>query len=95
MYFNGMFNLDSWDIDAEYAVFDDWEDWTKFYLFKQFLGAQQEFDITDKYRRKTRVRWGKPCIVLSNDLPSFYGAHGAWCDANTILVVLRAGEYFF
>lgn len=71
MYFNGMFDLSAWDADAEYAVFDDWWDWSKWTCWKQFIGAQQEFTLTDKYVKKRRVTWGKPCILLSNHMPEF------------------------
>lgn len=54
MYFNGMLMLDLWDSDAEYAIFDDFEDWSRFYNYKQFLGAQKEFILTDKYIKKNR-----------------------------------------
>lgn len=75
MYFNGMFNLEKWDDDAAYAIFDDFPDWSTFRHYKQFLGAQSEFEITDKYRRKRTVRWGKPCILLSNVDPGFPDGH--------------------
>jgi exopolysaccharide biosynthesis predicted pyruvyltransferase EpsI len=66
-----MFMLDLWTPSAEYAIFDDWEDWTRFYNYKQFLGAQKEFVVTDKYRKKFNILWGKPCIILSNERPDF------------------------
>ncbi|AJD07521.1 replication-associated protein [Sewage-associated circular DNA virus-37] len=79
MYFNAMFDLGEWDDGAQYAIFDDWADWSKFYAYKQFLGAQRQFTITDKYRRKRTVRWGKPAIVISNLRP-------AWEDEDWITV---------
>lgn len=71
MYFNGLFNADKLDSDAEYAIFDDWDDWSKFFGYKQWIGAQREFDVTDKYRSKRRFIWGKPCIILANTYPNF------------------------
>nr|WAE43014.1 MAG: replication associated protein [Cressdnaviricota sp.] len=71
MYFNGSFNLDKWDPDAAYAIFDDWEDWSRFFQYKQWLGAQREFEATDKYRAKRTLIWGKPSIILSNEMPCF------------------------
>lgn len=72
MYFNGYFNLDLWDEEAEYAVFDDFDiDGKKleeyFRSWKCWFGAQKEFNITDKYKRKMNVRWGKPIIFISNN----------------------------
>lgn len=48
---NGMFNMDELHADCKYGIFDDF-DWTKFTSYKQWLGAQAEFTITDKYRKK-------------------------------------------
>jgi len=33
---------------------------------KQLFGAQKEFVLSDKYRRKRRLKWGKPVIYLFN-----------------------------
>lgn len=71
MYFNGLFNIDDWNPDAKYAIFDDFFDWSKFSQYKQWLGAQHQFTATDKYRKKRTLIWGKPCILLSNQLPGF------------------------
>lgn len=67
MYFNSLFNLDDWNPDAEYIIFDDfpWDQLKRW--MKQFFGAQYEFVLTDKYRKKKTVKWGKPCIFLGND----------------------------
>lgn len=66
MYFNGMINLDDWNPAAEYIIFDDF-DWTYLPCKKAFLGAQKQFTITDKYKKKKTVFWGKPCILLYNE----------------------------
>lgn len=88
MYFNGAFCLDLWDKDAMYAVFDDWPDWTKFTWYKQFLGAQSEFIVTDKYRKKLRVEWGKPCVIVSNSLPVFEDIN--WINLNCVIVEIKS-----
>lgn len=73
MYFNMYFNLDLWDEEAEYAVFDDMDADTEkplekyFPSWKQFFGAQKEFTVTDKYKKKRNVKWGKPIIFISNN----------------------------
>jgi len=82
-----MFNLEKWNPDATYAIFDDWEDWTRFYNYKQWLGAQFEFEISDKYKRKQTIIWGKPCIVVSNDLPDFKDMQ--WIYINCIIVEIK------
>jgi len=91
MYFNGMFDLGEWDNTCEYTIFDDWQDWTKLYFYKQFLGAQREFTLTDKYRRKRKVRWGKPCIVISNVKPEF--EDGQWIALNCFQCYLIASLF--
>lgn len=86
MYFNGQFNLDAWDDEAGYAVFDDFEDWSRFFLYKQFLGAQEEFTLTDKYRPKRQIKWGRPCIVLSNQDPDFKDKD--WINGNCFFIFI-------
>jgi len=66
MYFGGLFNLDKWDSRALYAVFDDIE-WKYFPAKKQLLGAQWEFELSDKYRRKKTVHYGLPAIYCMNE----------------------------
>jgi len=66
MYFCGLFNLDEWNDDAKYAVFDD-INWKFFPNWKPFFGSQKRFTVTDKYRKKRTVNWGRPCIVLGNE----------------------------
>lgn len=91
MYFNGMYNLDSWDDDADYAVFDDLQGgFTFFHSYKQWLGGQREFTTTDKYRHKRTVTWGKPCIYISNDRPGAAGGVDiAWLEGNCLIVEIR------
>lgn len=71
MYFNSMLNLDDWDESAEYIILDDFStDFTKFLpTWKCFFGGQKEFTLTDKYRGKRTVHWGKPMIWLANEDP--------------------------
>lgn len=83
MYFNNMFNIDLWDPQAEYAVFDD-IDWKYFPAKKSFLGAQKQFCLADKYRKKRLLKWGKPCIILCNpeDAPTEWAI--TWYRENCI-----------
>ncbi|KAF8872205.1 hypothetical protein CPB84DRAFT_1829873 [Gymnopilus junonius] len=37
--------------------------------YKAFFGAQEEIEVTDKYRPKSTLHWGKPLIWLSNEDP--------------------------
>ena len=69
MYFNNLLNLDDWDESADYIILDDFTSDILKYLpcWKCFFGSQKEFTLTDKYRGKKTVRWGKPMIWLSNE----------------------------
>lgn len=87
---SGSFMLDLWDDDAEYLVLDDFQDWSKFFMFKQFFGGQEEFVVSDKYRKKRSVKWGKPCIILANDKPNwFWSEDYHWMEANVITVKIE------
>lgn len=66
MYFNHLFNIDLWNPQAKYIIFDDMEiDYIP--ALKAFWGAQQEFTLTDKYRKKRNIQFGKPMIFLCNE----------------------------
>lgn len=69
-----------------YIVFDD-IDWDSIKSSaKSWFGAQRDFSVSDKYRRKRRVPGGLPCIFLINpdayngDLYSF--VNGNWGRQN-------------
>lgn len=66
MFHSGLFSLDNWSGDVSYAVFDDIQ-WEFFPSKKQLLGSQYEFNLTDKYRRKRSVIYGKPWIYCMNE----------------------------
>lgn len=49
-----------------YIVFDD-IDWDSIRASaKSWFGAQRDFSVSDKYRRKRRIAGGIPCIYLCN-----------------------------
>src|SRR5437879_7952020 len=62
-----------------------------------FLGAQQEFIITDKYHKKCTLRnWGKPCIWLNNSDPREETTNQVtkdWLTTNCIFVNLEHRLY--
>lgn len=66
MYMCGGFNLDDWDEDADYLVADDIP-WKYMPSKKCFLGCQQEFVLTDKYRQKRTVTFGMATIYSMNE----------------------------
>jgi len=87
-YFNLQFNLDALSDTAEYAVFDDIQGGFEFFpAYKGWLGAQKEFTVTDKYRKKKTVHWGKPSIMLMNDDPcTCKGVDYAWLKLNCFII---------
>ncbi|KAK7675911.1 hypothetical protein QCA50_021154 [Cerrena zonata] len=92
-YMCGMWNSDNLDRECEYVVLDDMDpEWFKGY-YKSFLGAQQEFNVTDKYRGKTRISdWSKPCIWLCNpemDPRNAKGFSRDWLDKNCVFYELK------
>lgn len=80
--------------DSEYGVFDDICGGFEFFRsYKAWLGAQYEFTVTDKYRKKQKVMWGKPTIWLSNDNP-FSSGHidHEWIIENCFVVEIERDE---
>lgn len=97
IYWNGYYNLDKYDETAEFAIFDDIP-WDRFhYMAKQWLGAQKEFETTDKYRRKMTIVWGKPSIYISNDDPRKHkdmtDDMKAWLQENVIYQIINDRLY--
>jgi hypothetical protein len=86
MYWNGQFNIDDWNDTATYAVLDDFN--IKFLPnYKFWFGAQKSGVLTDKYRKKRTVKWGRPLIWVGNDDPRRADTVDAeWMLLNTIFI---------
>lgn len=69
-YMNSMFNLDEFDMTRDYLVLDDIE-FDFIPARKAFFFGQKEFTLTDKYRKKKKIVWGKPTIYLCNVEPDW------------------------
>ncbi len=68
-YMGNMFNLDKYNDEADYAVFDDISK-LNYLKYKGFLHCQLEFEATDKYRHKKIIPWrGRPSIFCLNVEP--------------------------
>lgn len=82
-----MFDLSTWDPEAKYIIFDD-VDFDFLPAAKAFWGAQKTFTLTDRYRKKKTVSFGKPCIFLCNeDQDPFTKKHWSeWYADNSIRV---------
>ena len=68
-YWNNIFDTDQFDESNDYAVFDDIKGGLGSIDYKQWIGAQNQFAITSKYKRHRTIYWNKPCIYISNDDP--------------------------
>lgn len=96
-YFGGLFNVDDFSESAEYAIFDDIAGGFSFFPgYKNWMGGQFQFTVTDKFKHKRTVRWGKPTIWLCNTDPrlDFYKPGGApdweWMEANCEFVEITS-----
>ena len=70
-YMNSSWNLEAHDDRASYGILDDieWESMKRYY--KGILGCQTDITVTDKYKKKSKIRHGVPVIVITNNLPDF------------------------
>lgn len=94
MYFNNLFNLTDWNSDADYLILDDIDfEWIP--NKKGWFGAQKSFVLTDKYKGKRTVAWGKPLIYLTNDYPFTKVSNSDldWYNANCKIVYLQNKLY--
>lgn len=92
-YMNGAWNVEAYDDGASYGVLDDipWESIQRYY--KGIMGCQIDVTVTDKYKKKSVIKGGKPVIVLSNELPTFSVAEAAWLDANVVFHFVGAALF--
>lgn len=77
--------------DAKYAVFDDMQGGFKFFpSYKGWLGAQQSFTVTDKYKGKTTIQWGRPTIWCMNEDPTTCtDVDYNWLQGNCFIVRIK------
>lgn len=82
-------------LDVDYAIFDDMQGGLEFWhSYKFWLGAQTQFYVTDKYKGKQLVNWGKPCIYLHNKDPrEDKGADVDWLEGNCIFVFINSAIF--
>lgn len=89
-YMGGGWNVDNFDDEADYGVLDDltWEQLK--YNYKGMLGLQLDVVVTDKYRKKSNIKGGRPVIVCTNTLPDFTAEEWAWLGVNVNFVAVGA-----
>jgi len=75
---------------AEYAVFDDFGGLKFLPSYKFWLGHQNQFYVTDKYKGKKLVHWGRPSIWINNEDPrQEFGLRAdevEWLNSNCIFI---------
>lgn len=89
-YFGGLFSIDESLDDAKYAIFDDIQGGLEYFpSYKNWLGGQKQFYVTDKYRGKTLINWGRPSIWLANNDPRYdKGADTDWIEGNCVFIYI-------
>jgi hypothetical protein len=91
-YFQGEWNVELFNPEAEYNVFDDIEKGLDGFNFRAFLGCQSDVNVTDKYHKKAQIKNGKPCIYLHNidPLQTRTGQkYSDWLRANCTFVYIN------
>jgi len=86
-----MFNLDDWNANAQYMILDDME-FEFIPARKPLFFAQKDFVLTDKYRKKKTVKFGKPVIYLCNNVPDWDKYRDPYLD-NVIIVQIHDKLY--
>jgi len=87
-YWYSMINLETFNPTCPIVIFDDF-DWDKIPCKKGWLGAQHTIVVSDKYKKKQTIEWGRPCVILTNDDPVL----SAWERANLIILRIRDPLY--
>lgn len=87
-YMHSSWNLEAHDDRAAYGIMDDieWDAMKRYY--KGILGCQRDIDVTDKYKKKRKIRHGVPVIVITNTLPDFTAEELAWLHVNVTFVTI-------
>lgn len=83
-YMMGAWNVECIDDSASYGVMDDisWDSMK--FNYKGMLGLQLDVTVTDKYKKKSVIKGGRPVIILSNTLPVFTVEEDNWLSANVV-----------
>ena len=89
-YFPGLFMLEGFSpTECKYAIFDDMVNGiASIPNFKAWLGGQKKFVVGDKYMRKQRIKWDKPCIMIGNTDPreDMRQEDINWLEGNCVIV---------
>lgn len=78
--------------EADYAVFDDIQGGMKFFpSYKNWIGAQYQFQVKVMYKDPITIQWGKPCILISNDDPrdQVTASEVDWLEGNCSFIEIQ------
>lgn len=98
-----MHDLQLWDNQADYLIYDDIPFSPTF--MKGMWGGQGQLTMTDKFKKKFTVVWGKPFIFICNPEDDPFemkdgrgewvlaGSRRDWYTENCVKVVIEAKLY--
>lgn len=99
IFFREQYNLDLYDPEASYVIFDDLP-MERVHGLKCWLGSMGAFSDTDKYRPKTNLEWGpkKCCIILCNPgidwrFSDIWKKEQEWYTCNVEVVEINSNLY--
>lgn len=94
IYWNGMIDISTWDNSATYMILDDF-DWEFIPNKKGLIGCQKQIVLTDKYRKKMSVTWGKPVILIANEnfIHDMKATMASWFESNCQIVRIANDLY--
>ncbi|GBE88640.1 replication associated protein [Sparassis crispa] len=96
-YMGNHFNVDEFNPKVNYLIFDDISGGLDgLPSYKSWLGCQARFHVTDKYRAKTSIEWGRLCVYLSNHDPRkgprVSAADRDWLNRNLVFQYIDAAH---
>lgn len=91
-YWKGALNINNYDEDADYHIFDDLRKFRDF-DYKSWMGAD-DFTVSGKYRKEVTIKGGKAVIFICNQLPRAKDCTDFdWWISNTVRVHVSTPIY--
>ena len=89
-----MYSLNKLDEETDYIIFDECNPEALWDQYKFWIGAENKFNAIDedldKYMTKRTIKWGKPCIWLSNTDPRECNKWDRnWVNGNAVVINLN------
>ena len=84
-----MFHEDELDEGSDYIIFDNCDPEELDTDYKIWIGGKDEYYGSKRSQGRDRMKWGKPCIWLTNDdLRKCEKWDKAWVDENAFVINL-------